>query len=84
MQPSDAAAAELRTFSAAAQPKLKQQLAALRDKYKWPEDNYEDRALEHLQDGKLSMLDTQANELLTRIDTLGRPEENPGPIRARP
>jgi hypothetical protein len=76
----DAAAASLRGYNAEAQPRLKQKLAALKDKRGWDDASYEEKSRELLHDGRTASLDTRADELLTKIDTLGRPE--PGTIPA--
>jgi len=70
----DQAGAELRAFSAEAQPKLKQQLAALKEKKHWPDEGYEEKGFDLIRDDRITAFDEKADELLTRIDTLGRPE----------
>lgn len=70
----DASAAELRTFSAETQPRLKQKLQALRDHKGWTDPDYETRGLRLIHDKKLDDFDAQAGELLSKIDTLGTPE----------
>ncbi|MFA5951201.1 MAG: DUF1134 domain-containing protein [Hyphomicrobium sp.] len=70
----DQAGAELRAFSAEAQPKLKQQLAALKEKKQWSDEGYEEKGLDLVRDDRITAFDEMAEELLTRIDTLGRPE----------
>ncbi|HEX2843516.1 DUF1134 domain-containing protein [Hyphomicrobium sp.] len=74
----DASASELRAFSAETQPKLKQKLAALRDAKKWTEPDFETKGLTLVHDKKLDDFDTQAGELLSKIDTLGSPEPADG------
>jgi len=69
----DKAGASLRAFNAEASPRLKQKLVQLKQKKGWPEEGYEERALETIQDERLATFDTEANELLSRIDELGRP-----------
>lgn len=74
----DAAAASLRTFNAEAQPKLKDKLAALRVKKGWDEAGYEEKGLDLLFDERIAAMDAKSGELLTQIDTLGRPEAKAG------
>ncbi len=70
----DASGASLRAFNAEAQPKLKQRIRTLSDKKKWGED-FEDKAYDYLQDGRITEFDMRSNELLDKIDTLGRQGE---------
>ena len=71
----DASAAELRAFSAETQPKLRQKLQALRDHKKWSDADYEAQGLALVHDKKLDQFDAEASDLLSRIDTLGTPEQ---------
>ena len=71
----DQAGASLRKFNLENQPKLNAKLEALRSKKGWKKTDSEDKALEYLQDGRIAELDAQSNELLTKIDALGRVEE---------
>jgi hypothetical protein len=71
----DQAGASLRKFNLENQPKLNAKLEALRSKKGWKKTDSEDKALEYLQDGRIAELDAQSNELLTKIDALGRAEE---------
>jgi hypothetical protein len=73
----DASGAALRTFNADAQPKLKERIRTLRDKKKWGDD-YEEKAYDYLQDGRTAEFDVRSNELLDKIDTLGRQGEAGG------
>jgi hypothetical protein len=75
----DAAAAALRGYNAEAQPRLKQKLTALKDKKGWDDASYEVKSREILHDGRTAALDQRADELLTKIDTLGRPEPGTTP-----
>lgn len=70
----DTFGARLRTYNGEAQPRLRKRLVALADKKGWSGDDREDRALAYLEDGRLSELDTQSNDLLGKIDQLGRPD----------
>lgn len=71
----DQAGASLRKFNLENQPKLNAKLEALRAKKGWKKTDSEDKASEYLQDGRIAELDGQSNELLTKIDALGRSEE---------
>jgi hypothetical protein len=68
----DGVGATLRTFNGEAAPRLQARLKVLKDKNGWGDDDYEDKAIVSLQDQRLETLDGTANELLARIDTLGR------------
>lgn len=70
----DAAGATLRTYNAEAQPVLADKLEMLRKKKGWSREEAEEKSLEYLSDPGLADLDRRSDELLTRIDSLGRPE----------
>ncbi|MGQ0674020.1 MAG: DUF1134 domain-containing protein [Hyphomicrobium sp.] len=72
----DQAGAGMRAFNAEANPRLKRKLKQLQEKKRWPEAGYEEKGFDYLQDGRIADLDTEANELLTRIDDLGRAGES--------
>jgi hypothetical protein len=65
--------ATLREYNAEAQPRMRQRLNALADKKGWAGEGREERALAYLEDGRLGELDAKANELLSKVDQLGRP-----------
>lgn len=71
----DSAGATLRKFNLENQPKLNAKLEALRAKKGWKKTDSEDKAADYLQDGRIAELDNQANDLLTKIDALGRTED---------
>ncbi len=71
----DAAGAALREYNGAARPRLETKLARLGKKKGWPKEESNERGLKYLQDGRTAELDEKANELLVRIDTLGRPAQ---------
>jgi hypothetical protein len=71
----DASGAALRAFNSDAQPKLKDRIRGLKDKKTWGDD-YENRAYDYLQDGRISEFDARTNELIDKIDTLGRKGES--------
>lgn len=79
----DQAGASLRKFNLENQPKLNAKMEALRSKKGWKKTDSEDKALEYLQDGRIAELDGQSNELLTKIDSLGRVEEGKAPNCAK-
>ncbi len=74
----DQSGAALRAFNFEAQPKLKERLKDLKVKKGWADEGYEDKAYEYLQDEKIAGFDTRSNELLGKIDTLGREGEKAG------
>lgn len=65
--------ATLRDYNAEAQPRMRKRLNALADKKGWKGEGREERALAYLEDGRLGELDTQANDLLSKVDQFGRP-----------
>ena len=69
----DAAGVELRALNAEAQPRLNQKIAALKDKKKWSDAEYQQKVGAFIHDARTTQLDAKADELLTKIDTLGRP-----------
>jgi hypothetical protein len=75
----DQAGAALRKFNLENQPKLNAKIEALRAKKGWKKSDSEDKALEYLQDGRIAELDAQSNELLTKIDNLGRAQDGKAP-----
>ncbi len=79
----DQAGLTLRAFNLENAPKLQTKLAILSEKKKWPEEEREEKARDFLQDKRISALDTTANELLVKIDTLGRPSEKAPPDCAK-
>ncbi len=75
----DQAGATLRKFNLENQPKLHAKLEALRAKKGWKKSDSEAKALDYLQDGRIAELDAQSNELLTKIDSLGRAQDGKAP-----
>lgn len=71
----DLSGASIRSFNAKALPELRAKLRALKDKRGWSEDTYEQNALDSIRDQKISEYDRTAEDLITTIDTLGRPPE---------
>lgn len=71
----DEAGAVLRKFNLEHQPKLNAKLETLRAKKGWKKTDSGDKALDYLQDGRIAELDARSNQLLTKIDNLGRAED---------
>lgn len=69
----DGAGAALRAYNGASLPKLRERLKALSEKRGWSAETGEDQALEELSDARTAELDATANDLLSKIDLLGRP-----------
>lgn len=65
--------ATLRNYNAEAQPRMRARLTALAEKKGWTGEDREERAMLYLEDGRLGELDTQANELLSKVDQASRP-----------
>ncbi len=72
----DKIGATLRSYNSEAQPQMRQRLTALAEKKGWTGEDREERAMLYLEDGRLGELDTRANELLSKVDQLGRPDKN--------
>ena len=74
----DQSGAALRAFNAEAQPKLNDRIKALKAKKGWPDEGYEDKAYDYLQDERMAGFDARSNDLLGKIDTLGQQGEKGG------
>lgn len=70
----DQAGEALRRYNAEAQPELNRRLEALSARKGWSEAERDAKFAAYLDDPRLNQLDAQANELLDRVDRLGRPE----------
>ena len=68
----DAAGASLRKFNADTRPKLKAKLERLAGTKGWPKAQAEEKGLDYLQDGRVGEFDASANDLLAKVDMLGR------------
>jgi hypothetical protein len=68
--------ASLRGYNAEAQPRMRARLTALAEKKGWTGEDREERAMFYLEDGRLGELDTQANELLSKVDQYGKPNSD--------
>lgn len=75
----DQAGASLRAFNAQTNPKLQAKLKQLAAKKGWLEGEVQDKGLDFVADERVMTFDTEANELLTKIDDLGRPPETGPP-----
>ncbi|MFA5901203.1 MAG: DUF1134 domain-containing protein [Hyphomicrobium sp.] len=75
----DKSGAALRAFNADALPKLQQKLQQLKDKRGWNSPDDEEKALASVRDERTAKLDAEAEDLIVKIDQLGRPPET-GPI----
>lgn len=78
----DTAGADLREFNLASAPRLQSRIAELKTKKGWGEDG-EDMAHDYLSDARMMGFDKSANDLLDKIDTLGRVEPGQKPDCAR-
>ncbi len=75
----DRSGAALRAFNAEALPKLKAKLKQLQDKRGSDEAGFEERVLGSIRDKRMAKLDTDAEDLILKIDTLGRPPADKPP-----
>jgi hypothetical protein len=71
----DKSGAALRAFNSEALPKLQDKLKQLKDKKGWDEE----KALGNVRDDRTTKLDAAAEDLIIKIDTLGRPPEKGPP-----
>lgn len=69
----DRSGSALRTFNAAALPKLKDKLKQLKERSGRDEPGFEERVLARIRDQRMAKLDAEAEDLILKIDTLGRP-----------
>ena len=75
----DSSGAALRTFNAEALPKLKNKLRQLKDTKGWPDAGYEEKALQSVRDKRTADYDAKAEDLIVKIDLLGRPPSEQAP-----
>ena len=71
----DKSGAQLRAFNSEALPKLQDKLKQLKEKKGWDEE----KALDSVRDDRTAKLDAEAEDLIVKIDTLGRPPEKGAP-----
>ena len=67
----DAAGEALRRLNAENTPRVQAKLQLLKSAKGWPDAGFEERAAQALRDERLAGFDTQANDLMAKIDTLG-------------
>jgi hypothetical protein len=75
----DKSGAQLRAFNGEALPKLQAKLKQLKDKKGWDEE----KALGAVRDDRTGKFDEQAEDLIVKIDQLGRPPEKGEPDCAK-
>lgn len=66
----------LRAINTDALPKIRDKLRQLKELRGWDDANYEQRGLDAIADAHSRKLDLQAEELILKIDVLGRPPED--------
>ncbi len=71
----DKSGAQLRAFNAEALPKLQDKLKQLKEKKGWDEE----KSLDSVRDDRTTKLDAEAEDLIVKIDMLGRPPEKGTP-----
>lgn len=79
----DNSAAALRKYTAVTQPKLQERLQRYREVKNLSESDYENAALDAIQDARLEALDSRSSDLLMKIDSLGRIPEGTKPDCAK-
>ena len=72
----DQAGAALRKVNAESTPRLQAKMRQLKDKEGWPDIGFEERGFTMLQDERMAQFDAQANDLLSRLDSLGSFQPN--------
>jgi hypothetical protein len=72
----DKSGAALRTFNASAMPQLQEKVNELKERRGWTDD---EKALESIRDPHMAKLDAEAEDLIVKIDMLGRPPEDGPP-----
>lgn len=72
----DRSGASLRTFNAEVLPQIQDKIRQLGIKRGWSEADSEEKALAALRDARMEKLDADAEDLITKIDMLGRPPES--------
>jgi len=75
----DRSGAALRAFNAEALPKLRDKLKQLKDSKGWGDVGYEEKGLNSIRDSHTAKLDAEAEDLILKIDTLGRPPADKPP-----
>ncbi len=75
----DRSGAELRAFTLEAQPKLQEKMRRYKEARNLSEEEYQDIAIEAIQDQKLAEFDETSGTLLLKVDTLGRVADGAAP-----
>lgn len=75
----DNAGAALRSFNAQAMPKLQDKLRQLKTQKGWTRPVDEEKVLARIRDKHTAAFDAKAEDLIVKIDTLGRPKGNAPP-----
>ncbi len=75
----DAAGSAMREFNSEALPKLQSKLKQLKTHKGWADGDYESKGMDFLLDARIAGFDAKANDLLQRVDDLGRIEEGAQP-----
>jgi hypothetical protein len=78
----DKSGSQLRGFNAEALPKLRAKLMELKSAKGWGDD-YEEKGLDSVRDARGEKFDADAEELITKIDMLGRPPTDKQPDCAK-
>jgi hypothetical protein len=79
----DQSGASLRTLTLEAQPKLQERLKRYKEALKLTDTNYENSALDAIQDSKLDEFDKKSSQLLLTVDSLGRVPQGAEPDCAK-
>lgn len=69
----------LRAFNSEELPKLQSKLQELKDAKGWDDLDYEQKGLDSVRDARTRKLDAQSEELIVKIDSLGRTPEGEAP-----
>jgi hypothetical protein len=75
----DKSGAALRSFNAEMLPKLQDKLKELKAKRGWDGADADEKAMAAVRDDRATKLDSEAEDLIIKIDTLGRPPESGAP-----
>jgi hypothetical protein len=78
----DKSGSQLRAFNSEALPKLRDKLRDLKNAKGWGDD-YEEKGLDSVRDARAEKFDSDAEELITKIDMLGRPPTDKQPDCAK-
>lgn len=79
----DRTGAALRQLNAENAPKLRAKMRELKEARGWADVDFEEKAMEAIQDERTAALDVQANDLLAKLDGLGTVDPSREPDCAR-